>query len=90
MISTCSEKQGMCMYYVPLSKKEVFYMGNELTAEYGVQFADVSDVEKFFGLNFDNFSLPSFGFGGAKFSNVFKGIKKLLGMSGTSSGKEEL
>lgn len=90
MISTCSQKQGMCLYYVPLSKKEVFYMGNELTADYGVQFGHTSGVEKFFGMDVNNFSFPSFGIGGTKFSNVFKGLKKLVGISGKSSGKEEL
>lgn len=92
MISTCSEKQGMCMYYVPLSKKEAFYVGNELTEEYGAQFVDQSAVEKFFGFSYDNlsFKLPSIGFGGTKFSNVFKGLKKLLGITGKTSGKEEL
>ena len=78
------------MYYVPLSKKEVFYMGNELTEKYGAQFGDVSSVEKFFGLDFDKFSLPSVGIGGTKLANVFKGLKKLLGISGKTSGKEEL
>jgi hypothetical protein len=73
------------MYYVPLSKKEVFYMGNELTEDYGAQFAGVSGVEKFFGIDFDKMS-----FGGTKFANVFKGLKKLLRISSTTSGKEEL
>ena len=42
IVTTCSEKQGMCMYYMPLSEKEVFYMGNESTEEYGKQFGDSS------------------------------------------------
>ena len=80
------------MYYVPLSKKEIFYVGNELTEKYGAQFVDKSAVEKFFGFSYDDFSfkLPSIGFGGTKFSNVFKGLKKLLGITGKTSGKEEL
>eukprot|EP00984_Skeletonema_dohrnii_P003052 scaffold1024_cov118-Skeletonema_dohrnii-CCMP3373.AAC.6 len=90
MISTCSEKQGMCMYYVPLSEKEAFYIGNELTEEYAVQYAGASFVEKFLGLDFNDSPLPSFGIGGTKVSNVFKGIKKLLGISSKTSGKEEL
>jgi hypothetical protein len=85
VISTCSEKQGMCMYYVPLSKKEVFYMGHELTEEYGVQFAATSSVEKFFGIDLDGMS-----FGGKTFANVYKGLKKLLRVSSKMSGKEEL
>ena len=90
MISTCSEKQGMCMYYVPLSEKEAFYIGNELTEEYAAQYAGASFVEKFLGLDFNDSPLPSFGIGGTKVSNVFKGIKKLLGISSKTSGKEEL
>ena len=85
LVSTCSEKQGMCMYYMPLSKKEAFYMGNESTEEYGKQFAKTSAVEKFFGLEFSELSLPSIG--GTKFGNVFKGLKKLIGIGGKTYGK---
>lgn len=93
LISTCSEKQGMCVYYVPLSEKKVFYMGHELTEEYGVQYAGASVLEKFLGTNFsDIMSLPSIGMigGTTKFGNVFKGLKKMLGISGKTSGTEEL
>ena len=92
MISTCSQKQGMCLFYVPLAKKEVFYMGNKSTEEYGVQFVDESTIEKFFGFKWKDMSLPFIGSGGggSKFSNVVKGIKKMLGISGKKTGNDEL
>ncbi len=87
IVATCSEKQGMCMYYMPLSEKEVFYMGNESTEEYGKQFEDSSGVEKFLGFKFNELSLPSVSISGTKFGNVFKGLKKLMGIGGKASGK---
>lgn len=77
----------MCMYYMPLSEKEVFYMGNESTEEYGKQFEDTSGIEKFLGFKFNEMTLPSVSIGGTKFGNVFKGLKKLMGISGKASGK---
>jgi len=91
IISTCSGKQAMCVYFVPLSKKEGFYMGNELTAEYGLRFAGTSALEKFLGIDFKDLSLPSIGIGGTKFGNVSRGLKKLMGfsISGKNAGKAE-
>mmetsp|Transcript_39845 Transcript_39845/g.83761 ORF Transcript_39845/g.83761 Transcript_39845/m.83761 type:complete len:306 (-) Transcript_39845:94-1011(-) len=89
VIATCSAKQKMCTYYMPLSKRDKFYMGKPTTEEYAKQFENAGTME-FFGIEFDDHGVSFFGI---NVGNVFRGIKRAVGLGGSakeSSASEEL
>jgi len=81
IIATCSAKQKMCTYYMPLAKRDAFYMGKPTMEKYASTFDDASMLERM-GVE---------SFGGINFGKVGRGIKRMLGMGGSSSSssKEE-
>lgn len=80
VIATCSAKQKMCTYYMPLTKRDKFYMGKPITEEYAKEFVNLSQMQR---MGFD-FNLPGISI---RFGNIGRGIKKALGMGGGSSKK---
>ncbi|KAL7550849.1 hypothetical protein ACHAWF_014046 [Thalassiosira exigua] len=83
VVSTCSASQGMCTYYMPLSKRDKFYMGKETTEEYAKQFEGASMWE-FMGVSIGGGG--EWSIGGFNLGNVFRGAKRALGMGGNKKG----
>lgn len=79
IIATCSAKQKMCTYYMPLAKRDAFYMGKPTMEQYASTFDNASMLER---IGIESFK-------GINFGNVGRGIKRMLGMGGGSSSKEE-
>lgn len=75
----------------PLSKRDKFYMGKPITEDYAKEF-DNSGILERIGIEFGDGSDLSIG--GINLSNVFRGIKKALGLGGSAkkdvSGGDEL
>jgi len=83
VIATCSAKQKMCTYYMPLSKRDKFYMGKTTTEEYAKDFENVGMLGRM-GIEFGgDGSGPTIG--GINLDNVFRGMKKALGLGGSST-----
>eukprot|EP00579_Thalassiosira_antarctica_P008677 CAMPEP_0201889628 /NCGR_PEP_ID=MMETSP0902-20130614/30446_1 /ASSEMBLY_ACC=CAM_ASM_000551 /TAXON_ID=420261 /ORGANISM="Thalassiosira antarctica, Strain CCMP982" /LENGTH=296 /DNA_ID=CAMNT_0048420265 /DNA_START=99 /DNA_END=989 /DNA_ORIENTATION=- len=77
VIATCSAKQKMCTYYMPLSKRDKFYMGKPITEEYAKEFDNLSQMQMMgFDFNVSGISI--------RVANVVRGMKKALGMGGGS------
>ncbi|KAL9189395.1 hypothetical protein ACHAXT_009070 [Thalassiosira profunda] len=85
IIATCSAKQQMCTYYMPLSKHDKFYMGHPTTAKYAEQFAGAGTLERW-GIVFDG---GGFSLGGVNFGNVVRGLKRAVGLGGSRKGASE-
>ncbi|KAL7536045.1 hypothetical protein ACHAXR_006883 [Thalassiosira sp. AJA248-18] len=84
VIATCSAKQKMCTYYMPLTKRDKFFMGKTTTEEYAKDFDNVSMLERM-GIVFDD----GLSIGGINFGNVFRGVKKALGMGGSTTSEKK-
>lgn len=61
-------------------------MGKPTTEEYANEFDNVSTLEKM-GIEFGD---DSFSIGGINFANVFRGVKRAIGLGGGSSKNDEL
>jgi len=83
VISTCSAKQRMCTFYMPLTKQDKFYMGKPSTAEYLERFESYNWHERF-GINFDKVAgLTIFGISPAK---VARGLGRMISFGGKGKG----
>lgn len=80
VVVTCSFEQKMCTYYVPLAKRDKFFMGKPTTEEYAKEFANAGALERF-GITFDDTWVPYFG-------NVIRGLRRAVGLGGNSSTKK--
>eukprot|EP00970_Alexandrium_tamarense_P001347 scaffold139_cov199-Alexandrium_tamarense.AAC.27 len=88
IISTCSINQSMCTFYMPLTKRNKFFLGKQTAEEYAQTFHSVGFFEKM-GIDFTEFSNVKVG--GINFSNVLTGAKRALGMgAANTAGKSEL
>ncbi|KAL3803490.1 hypothetical protein HJC23_014038 [Cyclotella cryptica] len=88
IISTCSETENMCTFYMPLSKVDKFYVGKPTAAEYAKRFdKDMGFLEK---IGIDTAAFSTRKIPGVDLSNVWRGSKKALGLKDFSKGKEEL
>lgn len=52
IIANCSIKQGMCTYYMPLTKRDKFFLGKKTTEEYANEFNNMAVLERM-GINLD-------------------------------------
>jgi len=84
LISTCSAKQKMCTYYMPLAKRDKFYMGKQTTEVFAANFDNATWLNMI-GIEFDKDD--ALVIGGWHVRNVFRGIKKAVGLGGGRSGK---
>mmetsp|Transcript_16500 Transcript_16500/g.37773 ORF Transcript_16500/g.37773 Transcript_16500/m.37773 type:complete len:384 (+) Transcript_16500:82-1233(+) len=83
VVSTCSAKQRMCTFYMPLTKQDKFYMGKPSTAEYLERFESYNWHERF-GINFDKVAgLTIFGISPAK---VARGLGRMISFGGKGKG----
>eukprot|EP00578_Thalassiosira_sp_NH16_P031844 CAMPEP_0181079684 /NCGR_PEP_ID=MMETSP1071-20121207/2161_1 /TAXON_ID=35127 /ORGANISM="Thalassiosira sp., Strain NH16" /LENGTH=309 /DNA_ID=CAMNT_0023161103 /DNA_START=103 /DNA_END=1032 /DNA_ORIENTATION=+ len=78
VITTCSAKQKMCTYYMPLTKRDKFYMGKTKTEEYAKNFEHAGMMKRM-GVVFDGEALT---IGGINMGNVLRGVKRALGLGG--------
>lgn len=70
VIATCSTEQNMCTYYMPLSKRDKFYMGKTTMEIHAKKFENNGSMMHNMGLD-------------VTFGNGWRGIQKALGI-GTS------
>jgi len=82
VISTCSAKQQMCTYYMPLRKMKQFFLGNPAAEEYVASFSE-SLTNNRVGVNWNNAV-------GINFNKVLKGLKRAVGNSGSVGKTSEL
>lgn len=83
VIATCSAAQKMCTYYMPLAKRDKFFMGKPITEEYAKEFNNSSWLQQW-GIDFGSMD-GGLTIGGINLRNVFKGIMKAVGLGGSSA-----
>ena len=85
IISTCSEKQSMCTFYMPLTKQDKFYVGEMNTEEYANSFDKNAGFLYNMGVEINLGKVR-----GVDLGNVWRGAKKAMGLNVSSKKKDEL
>lgn len=75
----------MCTFYMPLAKRDNFFVGKYTAEEYAKQFDNNGFLERM------GMDIKLGKVGGVDWDKVWRGLKKSVGLSGTATkGKDEL